>query len=154
MIKLDKQALSEGVKASVKDSVQLDPSDIGLTPEDMVESLRPLEGVIQNQLAGGVVKTDVEAKISTVVSDATISKLDQIEEQQSIFVKEQNSVFEKITSGIGELTEKIVAKIEENRVIKLETVAKIDGVELGRKLQNIEIGEKVFVTQNIDEIGE
>jgi glutamate mutase epsilon subunit len=108
---------------------------------------------VSTQLSGITSDPQITATVNTVVNDATMNKLDQIEQQQIFIKKERDNVLTKITEGIGRLADKIVAKIEERQVINLDVTATVDEGVLFNTMTTKEVNGRQIPTVLSEEIG-
>jgi hypothetical protein len=144
LIKLDVDALTSPVGKSLKSQVELTVDDF-IAPDLISE--------VSTQLSGITSDPQITATVNTVVNDATMNKLDQIEQQQIFIKKERDNVLTKITEGIGRLADKIVAKIEERQVINLDVTATVDEGVLFNTMTTKEVNGRQIPTVLSEEIG-
>ena len=137
LTKLDIDALTQPVGRSLKSQVTLSVDDF-ISPDLVSE--------VSSQLSNITADPQLTATVNTVVNDATMSKLNQIDEQQAIFVKDQTTVFEKISTGIEQLADKIVTKIEQGSVLNINNVTNLDGEVIFRKVTEKSYGGRVIPT--------
>jgi hypothetical protein len=144
MIKLDVDSLTSPVGTSLK-------GQVGLTVDDFISP--DLISEVSTQLSGITSDPQLTATVNTVVNDATMNKLDQIEQQQIFIKKERDNVLTKITEGIGRLADKIVAKIDAGSVINLNVAATVNDDVLFNAVTTKEVNGRQIPTVLTDEVG-